>query len=433
MAEWTKYVRDQFPSLRNEVNGRRLAYFDGPGGYQVPQRVIDAVVGYLTVANANAEGSYSTSIRTDEILEEARRAFADFFGCSWTEVSFGNNMTTLNFMLAEAVARDLRPGDRILVTQIDHESNRGPWLELAERGIVVDEARFDPSTCTLDMDDVRKKVTPATKVVACNYASNAVGTISDVKMICSWAHDVGALAVVDAVHYAAHGPIDVRDLDVDFLLCSAYKFFGTHIGVMYSRAKALSELRTLQVRPARHDPPYRIETGTLNHEGIAGAAAAVDFIADLGARFGRSATSNPGDPPARRENIVRGLTAIDRYEQPLAAHLQEGLSEIEGVTLYGPPTGHPRTSTVSFAHDEFRADLLARYLNEDGVLVWDGDFYATTLVEHLGLANRGGLVRFGIAPYNTAAEVDLALDLLRDTHGMRRFAKSEQGKVVRAH
>ncbi len=432
-TEWSEYVGGQFPALRNRSGEHGLAYLDGPGGYQVPQSVIHAIVEYLSNTNANSGGAYSTSIRTDEILDAARQTFADFFGCRSQEVSFGNNMTTLNFMLAQAIVRELSPGDRILITEIDHEANRGPWLELTDRGIVVDEARFDPSTCSLDMDDLRRKLTPKTKVVACNYASNALGTISNVRQICAWAHEVGALVVVDAVHYAAHGPIDVQELGADFLLCSAYKFFGPHVGVMYSRESILARLRTLQVRPANHNPPYRIETGTLNHEGIAGAAAAVEFIADLGRRFGEEKGTSRGRRGDRRRDVVLGLLAIDRYEQPLAARLREGLAAIDGTKLYGPPEDHPRTSTVSFAHDEHRADVIARYLNEYGILVWDGHFYAQTLVDRLGLSDRGGLVRIGIAPYNTREEVERAVELLRDERALRRFGQSQMGKRARAH
>jgi len=415
------YVRPLFPALRNRLQRRPVAYLDGPGGYQVPYRVIKAMNDYLIKINANAEGSYFTSMKTDKMLEEARRTFGDFFNCSWEEIAFGANMTTLNFTLAQALMREMTAGDRVIITEIDHEANRAPWLELQERGIVVDDVAIDTATCTIDMNDFRKKLSCKTKVVACNYASNAVGTISDVSQIVGMAHEVGAYTVVDAVHYAAHGPIDVQQIGADFLFCSTYKFFGPHLGVMYAKKDVLSRLKTLQVQPARHYPPYRIETGTLNHEGIAGAAEAMEFVADVGAKLGGGLQQGLGNLPSRRRNILAGLLVFQDYEDGLTRYLLSKLCEIPNVAIYGPPEGHPRTSTVSFTYAGHNARDVAQYLDSKGILVWDGDFFATTLVKKLGLLDKGGLIRIGIAPYNTQEELERVIAALKDKDSLQAF------------
>jgi cysteine desulfurase family protein (TIGR01976 family) len=405
------YVRKQFPALCREVNGRPAAFLDSPGGTQTPQCVLDAITKYLIESNANIHGQFVTSEASDRMLEEAHAAVADLLGCSADEVVFGANMTTLNLLLAQAIMRDLRPGDEIVITELDHEANRGPWLHLVERGVVVREAPVDPSSCTLDYDALEALINERTKVVAIGHASNAVGTVNDVARVVRAAKKVGALTVVDAVHMALHGAIDVRALDCDFLLCSIYKIFGPHVGVMYGRRSALERLRPLKLVTQDDGLPFRFETGTLNHEGMAGTVAAVDFIADLGRRHG-GADEAPGGATGgsrhdtRRRQIVAGMHAADAHEQPLAARLIEGLSELRGVTVYGPPAGHPRTSTVSFTLDRFTAPEVSRTLGERGLFVWDGHFYARRLVDKLGLLERGGLVRVGLAPYNTAEEVE---------------------------
>jgi len=417
------YLRKQFPALENQTDkGHPIAYLDGPGGYQVPLRVIKAIEDYLVKINANAEAAYSTSIKTDEMLEEARHAFADFFGCDWEEVVFGANMTTLNFILAQALVREMQVADRVIITEIDHEGNRAPWLELQDRGIVVDQVSVDTDSCRLDMDDYRRKLKPATKVVAINYASNAVGTINDVEQIVAMAKEIGAYTVVDAVHYAAHGPIDVRKIDCDFLLCSVYKFFGPHVGVMYAKKDVLSRLRTLRVGPSRPYPPYRIETGTLNHEGIAGAAEAVGFVADAGHAFAKSLPQDIEGLEGRRRDVVAGLLVFHRYEEELTNFLLQELSKLPEITIYGPPPGYPRTSTVSFTYQGYASRTVAQYLDTKGILVWDGDFFATTLVERLGVMDQGGLIRIGIAPYNTKEEIIRVLEALADRDSLRAFA-----------
>ena len=422
------HLRKQFPALENLTDqGTPIAYLDGPGGYQVPSRVIKAMEKYIVKINANAEGSYSTSVKTDEMLEEARHAFADFFGCSWEEVAFGANMTTLNFTLAQALVREMQVADRVIITEIDHEGNRAPWLELQDRGIVVDQVSVDTDSCTLDMDDYERKLGPGTKVVAVNYASNAVGTINDVAQIVAMAKEIGAFTVVDAVHYAAHGPIDVSKIDCDFLLCSVYKFFGPHVGVMYAKKDALSKLRTLRVRPARSYPPYRIETGTLNHEGIAGSAEAVGFVADVGREFSASVDRHLEGLEGRRRDVVAGLLVFQRYEEELTDFLLQELAKLPEVTIYGPPSGSPRTSTVSFTYQGYASRTVALYLDSKGILVWDGDFFATTLVERLGVMDQGGLVRIGIAPYNTREELVRVLEALADKDSLNAFA-AESGR-----
>jgi len=327
----------------------------------VPQTVIDAVEDYLINSNANVEGAYETSRKTDRMLEDARETFADFFNCNADEVSFGANMTTLNFALSQALVREMKPGDKVLITEIDHEGNRGPWEQLRDRGIIVEEVAFDTKTCTLDMDDFERKLSPVTKVVAVNYASNAVGTITDVKKIVEMAHAVGALTMVDAVHFAAHRPIDVQEIGTDFLLCSVYKFFGPHIGVLYAKKEVMAKLRTLRLRPQK------------------------DY-ARFGKTFNKTAANNDD---TRRKGIVAGLLAFDEYEMQLTKYLIEELSKIDGIKIYGPPAGHPRTSTVSFTYDGFTPFEVADFLGKKGLFVWHGDFYATKLVELGSLPGTG--------------------------------------------
>ena len=421
-----QYVRKQFPALKREVNGCPVAYLDGPGGYQVPEIVIEAVKHYLVDMNANVGYQFETAQNTSAMIQAARGIFADFFNCSWDEVVFGANMTTLNFALAQALVRQLRPGETVLITELDHEANRGPWLQLQDRGIDVADVAMDINTCTLDMEDLRDKLIKKPKVVAVNYASNGVGTISDVQKIIQMSHEVGAIAVVDAVHYAAHGSLDVKKLDADFLLCSAYKFFGPHIGVMYAKKEMLSRLAPLNLRTQQQMPPFMIETGTLQHEGIAGAAAAVEFIADIGLKFGHEFGGQAGDLKTNRRNqIIAGLRVFDSYEMALTEYFIEAITtNISRATIYGPVPGHPRTSTVSFTYEGYTADQVAKYLGNRGLFVWGGHFYAIRLVEKLGLLDRGGLVRVGIAPYNCQAELDRLIEALREEDALKRFVET---------
>ena len=417
MRFFTEYIRKQFPALSVKVNEYPAAYFDGPGGTQVPQRVIDAMVDCLAYSNANAGGKFLTSQRSDQVVKGAREALADFLGACSEEIAFGQNMTTLTYQLALALARNPGYRNEIIITEIDHEANRGPWLALEERGFTIREVKMEPETCTIDMKDYQDKLSDKTLVAAFNYASNCVGTISDVKEMIRLAHQVGAITVVDAVHYALHGPIDVRDLDVDYLLCSAYKFFGPHIGVFYGKKERFAELPAYRLRTQKSAVPHCIETGTLNHEGIAGAAEAVEFIADLGKYFGNleegSRALSVPEWSERRRRVVAGMEMMELHEKPLADKLLDGLSNIDQVRVYGPPSGHARTSTIAFTVDGITPDQVAAKLGEKGVFVWSGHFYAIRPVERLGLDQSGGLVRVGICPYNTAVEIDRLLEQIR--------------------
>lgn len=403
------YIRNQFPALKVEVNGYPAAYFDGPGGTQVPQRVIDAMVHYLVYCNANAGGYFKTSMESDQVISGARVAIADFLGSEPEEVAFGQNTTTLMYQLALALGREKGKRDEILITEIDHEANRGPWLALAEKGFKIREVQFDAETCTLDMDDYKAKLNERTYLAAFNYASNGVGTVNDVKEMVRLAHEAGALTVIDAVHYALHGPLDVKYLETDFLLCSAYKFFGPHLGIFYGRREQFEKLPAYRLRVQSDEIPFRIETGTLNHEGIAGAAEAVDFIADIGARFGKQESETTGltvrEFSERRRQVIAGMEAMEQYEQPLAQKMIDDLTSIKRVRVFGPPYGFQRTSTVSFIVEGLPAGKVAAALGEKGIFVWDGHYYAIRLVEKLGLIDSGGLVRVGLSPYNTEHEI----------------------------
>lgn len=421
LKDFVPYIRNQFPSLDNKVNGRPIAYLDGPGGYQVPRQVIQAIQNYLRNFNANANGMFKTSKKTDEIIHDTRKVFADFLNCSQDEVIFGPNMTTLNFLLAQALKGKIKPGEKVLISQLDHEANRAPWEDLETEGVTVEEIEMDTTSLTLDMDDFRTKLTDNTKVVAVTHASNAVGTIPEVKNIIDQAHKVGAFTVIDAVHYAAHGPTDVKKLNTDFLLCSAYKFFGPHIGILFAKKEILSHLETLKVKPQKNKPPFKFETGTLNHEGIAGAKEAVQFVASVGRQFSSEIESQlPHNCSERRENILAGLATFENYEKILTEQLVKGLSQIPQLTIYRPPQDVPTTSTVSFTHDRYSPKQIASYLGDEGLFVWNGDFYATKLVEKLNLHDQGGLVRIGIAPYNTEQEVDRTIKALNDPQSMDR-------------
>jgi cysteine desulfurase family protein (TIGR01976 family) len=399
------FCRSQFPALQQTSEHGPLVYLDGPGGTQVPKGVIDAVANYLAFENSNTHGSFLTSRRTDERLQQAREAMADFLGAQPSEIALGNNMTTLNYALSRALGRGIGPGDRVVITDLDHEANRGPWLALAEKGAEVVSVAVRQPSCTLDMDDMRRKISGSTRLVAAGHASNAAGTINDVKTICGWAREAGAVSVIDAVHYAAHGPIDVKEIGCDFLVCSAYKFFGPHVGVLYGRADSFDMLKTYKLLPQDEERPYKIETGTLNHEGIAGIPPAVEFIAGLGDRF-------PGLQPRRaglsdrRRRVLGGMKAIHLCESRLAQRLWSTLKSLPSVQVYGPDIAGPRCPTFSFTLEGARSDRVAAFLGERGIFVWDGDFYATTLVKVLGLEPKGGLVRVGLAPYNTAEEID---------------------------
>ena len=407
-------LRAEFPALAREQDGRPVAFLDGPGGTQVPQRVIDAVTGYYRDMNANSGGAFTTSELTDAMADEAHAAVADFLGAtSPEEIKFGYNMSTLTLHIGRSIGATLKPGDEIVVTTLDHEANVSTWRAMAaDRGVTVKTADIDLTDVTLDLEDLESKLGPRTKLVAVGYASNAVGTINPVREIVARAHEVGALTYVDAVAYAPHGPIDVRDLDTDFLVCSAYKWFGPHLGALYGKADVLERLPAFKVLPA-HD---RFETGTASYESIAGTLAATDYLRDVGRNYGDVAGA-PGaaDGSERRRELVAAMVAIADYERALVTRLIDGLETIRGVTIHGITDRSrvaSRVPTVSVSIDSVHPRTAAEALGRAGIYSWDGDFYATGLIERLGKAATGGVLRLGLVHYNTAAEVVRTLDAL---------------------
>jgi cysteine desulfurase family protein (TIGR01976 family) len=406
-------VRSQFPSLAQTVDGQPAVFFDGPGGTQVPQRVIDAISGYLQNSNANTHGAYATSRRTDAVVDDARAAMADFFSCDPDEVVFGPNMTTLTFAISRTIGRELGPGDEILLTHLDHDANVSPWRALEERGVKIRFVEINQEDCTLDMADLAQKISTRTRVVAVGYASNAVGTINDVKEIIRLAHHKGALAYIDAVHYAPHGATDVRALDCDFLACSSYKFFGPHMGILYGKREHLQRLQPYKVRANTNAIPGRWEWGTLNHECIAGITACVDYLADLGRRADPSAST-------RRAALLAAYGAIQQHEQGLAGTLISGLLAIPGLTFYGirdPKKLACRCPTVAVRIAGQTPLELATKLGDRGFFTWDGNYYALNLSERLDVEKDGGFLRIGLAHYNTAEEVQRFLSALREIAG----------------
>jgi len=407
------WVRSQFPSLSQTVNGQPATFLDGPGGTQVPQRVIDAISDYLKRDNANTCGAYATSRRSDTMIAGARSAMADFLGCDPDEIVFGANMTSLTFAMSRAIGRELGPGDEIVLTHLDHDANISPWRALEERGVTIRMVEIHEDDCTLDLADLERKITDRTKLVAVGYASNAVGTINDVKKIIGLAHQRGAMAYIDAVHYAPHGPIDVRALDCDFLVCSTYKFFGPHMGVLYGKRDHLKRLEPYKLRANTNAVPQRWEWGTLNHECIAGISACVDYLADLGRR------ANPA-VSTRRAAVLAAYEAIQKHEHGLMESLIRGLLSIPGLKLYGirdPKRFDQRCPTVAVRIKGFTPLELATQLGDRGIFTWDGNYYALNLTERLDVEKEGGFLRIGLAHYNTVEEVERLLVALREIAG----------------
>jgi cysteine desulfurase family protein (TIGR01976 family) len=393
-------IRAAFPALERSHTGQPVAYFDGPGGTQVPRSVVAAMEDYLLRHNANTHWFYPTSEETDEAIARAREALADFVHGSPDEIAFGANMTTLTFHLARALCRAWGPGDEIVVTELDHHANIDPWRALErERGVTVRLVPMRPETGTLDPEDLERAVGPRTRLLALGAASNALGTINDLPRAAALSRSAGALFFVDAVHSAPHVPTDVTRLGCDFLACSAYKFYGPHIGMLWGRKDCLDVLDPPRVEPADPHPPEHLETGTQNHEGIVGAAAAVEFLAALGAAPGRS----------RRAALGEAFAFLEERGRLLFERLWNGLSSVGGVTLYGPPPGSPRTPTVSFAVAGKTSEEVARLLARRGVFASSGDFYAKTCIARLGHA-ADGVVRAGCACYTTEEEIDRLID-----------------------
>lgn len=399
----TQTIRSHFPALERRHGDQLVAYFDGPGGTQVPRSVVAAMNDYLFSHNANTHWLYPTSEETDALIAQSRETLADFLGASPDEIAFGANMTTLMFHLSRAIGRSLAAGDEIIVTELDHHANIAPWQALAkERGAVLKWVPFDLNTYHLDFDAYARALSPRTRVVAIGAASNALGTITDVKSLVAMARAVGAITVVDAVHYAPHQLVDVRAIDCDFLACSAYKFYGPHIGVLYGRADSIAALDVPRLEPAPNTGAERLETGTQNHEGIVGAAAAVEFIASLA----------PAETGSRRDRLATSLDALHHRADSLLAHLWEGLGRMPWVTPVGPLPGTSRTATVSM-RVRGGSDAAARALASRGLFASNGDFYASTVVKRLGVEEEG-LLRIGCMAYTTESEIYRLLAALHD-------------------
>jgi cysteine desulfurase family protein (TIGR01976 family) len=410
--ELIQQCRQQFPALSRTVNDSPAIFFDGPAGTQVPQRVIDAMVRYLSDCNANHGGLFPTSMESDLMLAEAHRALADLLGVEDSaEVAFGANMTSLTFSLARSLARTWSPGDEIVVTRLDHDANVSPWVLAAEdAGVTVHFIDLRVDDYTLDLEALQDKLSEKTRLVAVGCASNASGGINPVQDICRWAHDAGSLVFLDAVHYAPHRLIDVPAWDCDFLACSTYKFFGPHVGVCWGRRALLEELTAYKVRPAENALPAKWMTGTQNHEGIAGALAAVNYLADLGCQL------KGQDDLARREALQVAFTAIEDYETGLTRQLLEGLNAIEQIKVWGISDLArlaERVPTVSITHDNLTASQLAERLGQQGIFAWHGNYYALEFTESLGL-EPAGMLRIGLVHYNTAEEVERLRQCLVD-------------------
>ena len=392
-------IRSHFPSLTRTHNGFPVAYFDGPGGTQVPQTVVDAMSDYLINHNANTHWDYPTSAETDEIIELSRLTVGDFLNCAPDEVMFGANMTSLTFHVSRALGERWGAGDEIVVTELDHHANIAPWKRMEEeRGVTVHQARMVPEDGILDWDDLEKLVNKRTKLIAIGAASNALGTVNDLGRARELSRARGAMLFVDAVHFAPHSLVDVRAMDCDFLVCSPYKFYGPHQGALYGRKELLESLNFPKLEPAPDSAPERGETGTQNHEGIAGTAAAVDMLAS----FGNGGT--------RREKLAASFAGIHARGEELFERLWRGLSGIDGIQIFGLPPGQKRTPTLSFVVDGVRSDKVAQHLAARGVFVSHGDFYAKTVVDRLGVRDVGGLVRAVCACYTTEDEIDRLID-----------------------
>ena len=395
-------IRRQFPALERVHSGNPVAYFDGPGGTQVPRSVGEAMLDYLYQHNANTEWAYPSSAETDEAIASARQTLADFVNASPSEIAFGANMTTLTMHLSRALGRRFAKGDEIVVTELDHHANSDPWRQIArDRDLCVRTARMIPETGQLDWDDFERQLNGKTKLVAIGAASNALGTINDVARAARMARDTGALVFVDAVHYAPHSLPDVKAMDCDFLACSAYKFYGPHVGILFGREGLLDSLDFPKLRPAHDNSPDKVETGTLNHEGIVGSAAAVDFLAS-------SATQGT----SRRERLASAFDEIHLRGAELFAALWDGLSGTKGVQAYGAAPALPRTPTIAFTVRGVHSRRVAEQLAKRGVFVSHGDFYAMTVVERLGLSSEG-LVRAGCAIYTSMDEVERLVEGVR--------------------
>ena len=407
-------IRQQFPACKLEVAGAPIAYLDGPGGTQVPQRVVDRITKYLIEENANEGGNFRAG-RFAEILEdEARAAAADFLGCEEGEVGFNcsSSQNAVNF--AHALARDLEPDAKILTNQLEHQCNYAPWIHLGMDGFNCEVVKMDTVTQQIDMDDFKAKLTPDTKLVSLNWASNGLGTVTDVKTLIKMAHEVGALTIVDAVHYSAHFPIDVKDIDTDVLVCSAYKWFGPHVGVIYMKKDLIEKMKFYNVMADDiKTGPRRFHMGTPQYELLTGVTEAVNFIASVGEDYADCFEEELAGLTGRRKNVVAAMTAFDKYESELAKQLRYGLRDIPGVHVYGPAEGEPRTPTVVFTVDGFTTEEVTQMLGDRGINSWHGDYYAIQIMKAMGVYDKGGMVRLGLAPYVTQSDIDRTLYAVR--------------------
>jgi len=392
------------------------AFLDGPGGTQLPVRVVDKICDYLYYRNANIHGVFKTSVESDRLTWEAREKVADFLNCEPNEVIFGENSTTNNMKLSYALARTIEPGDEVLITEIDHEGNRSPWRILEDFGAVIKNVKINTDDITVDFEDFKSKLSPKTKLLAINWAANSCGTITDVAKFIDEAHKVGAITVVDAVHYAPHRCIDVKEIDTDVLVCSAYKFFGPHFGIMYCRKEVGDKIKSVRViADDNTEMPNKFETGTMAMELTAGTAEAVEFIADIGDRHMQYFDSMFSGVSGRRKSIMAGMRAIELYEESLAVQLRDKLGAMPGLKIFGPKDPEWRTSTVSFTIEGMNANDIAKEFADRGIFVWDGEFYAIeTIFNVLKLEPVGGLLRIGLAPYNIQSEIDRIIECVSD-------------------
>lgn len=390
-------VRAAFPALREDVNRKPLIFFDGPGGTQMAGSAADAMFGYISNGMANLHGTFPTSIRTDDTIAEARSVVADLLNCGPSEVAFGQNMTSLAFAIARSLAPSIEEGDEIVVTELDHRANVDPWVTLAkDKGAVVKFIQLNPETFSLDLDTLDEVITPKTKLVAVGMSSNVTGTVTDIEKIQSRAKAVGALFIVDAVHAVPHLPIDFKKSGVDVLLCSAYKFFGPHIGMAVISASLFERLPVYKLKPAPQEIPYKLETGTQNHEAIAGLIGAIEFIQSL------------GEGGTRREQLLSGMQQIAAYEDELSESIESFLKELPEVQLFRAPAGTRKTPTFAFTIAGINSrEATAWFARNYNMCIADGDFYASTMAEKLSVYGRGGWIRIGLAPYNTAEEIQL--------------------------
>ena len=398
-------IRAQFPALARTVNGQPAAYLDGPGGTQVPQRVIDAMSGFLARGGSNLGGKFVSGRETDAVVDGARQAMADLLNCSPDEVAFGQNMTSLTLAFSRAIGRTWHQEDEIIVTRLDHDANVTPWVLAAEDyKVKVRWLDFDTADCTLRYDELPRLLNERTQLLAVTCASNAVGSVTRLHHVIQMAHEMGALVYLDAVHYLPHYLMDVRALDVDFLVCSAYKFFGPHTGALFGKKALLKELPAYKVRPAPSQPPGKWETGTQSFESLAGVTAAVDYLASL------------GTGSTRRAQLVDAYGRISEHGEAISQRFLAGAAEVPGLRVYGitdPQRLRERTPTFAVALAGHHPDAVAERLGELGIFVWSGHYYAVPVMERLGLLEKGGLVRIGFTHYNTDEEVDRVLEALR--------------------